>query len=112
MTPWSMALAAHNAFVKAAFLLLLGFLTSITVLQGKNEWPRRCTISDVLYLVLLAVPLHSFAWGKASLATARGLAIQVAAQKIIVHASIVNLGYQALGIRGGALEARGESQVG
>jgi len=33
------------------------------------------------------------------LETERGLAIQVAAQKTIECASIVNLGYQALGIR-------------
>jgi hypothetical protein len=106
-----MALAVHNAFVKAPFLLLLGFLTSIMVLQVKNEWPRRCTISDVVHLVLLAACLYILLHGP-RLDTERGLAIQVAAQKFIVYASIVNLGYQALGIRGGAREARGESQVG
>jgi hypothetical protein len=78
---------------------------------SQNEWPPRCTISDVVYLVLLAACLYILLHG-ARLDTERGPAIQVAAQKIIVHASIVNLGYQALGIRGGALEARGESQVG
>lgn len=98
VTPWNLVLEAHNAFVKAAFLLLMGFLISITVLQVKNGWPNRYTLCNWIYLVLLAAYLYILLDGP-KLDTERGLAIQVAAQKIIVYASIVNLGYQALGIR-------------
>ena len=104
VTPWNLVLAAHNAFVKAAFLLLMGFLISITMLQVRNGWPGRYTICDWIYLVLLAAYLYILLHGP-RLDTERGLAIQVAAQKIIVYASILNLGHQALGIRRGALEA-------
>jgi|SRR5271165_2199569 len=102
VTPWNLVLEAHNAFVKAAFLLLLGFLISITVLQAKNSWPGRYTICNWVYLVLLAAYLYLLLHGP-RLDTERGLEIQVAAQKIIVYASTLNLGYQALGIRRGAL---------
>jgi hypothetical protein len=98
VTPWNLKLAACNAFVKAAFLLLMGFLISITMLQVKNAWLRQYTICNWIYLVLLAAYLYILLVGP-NLDTERGLAIQVAAQKIIVYASIVNLGYQALGIR-------------
>jgi hypothetical protein len=91
-------IAAHNTFVKAAFLLLLGFLLSITMLQLKNQWPRQYNVCNWINLVLLAAYLYILLDGP-RLDTERGLAIQVAAQKIIVYASIVNLGYQALGIR-------------
>jgi hypothetical membrane protein len=98
VTPWNLVLAAHNTFVKAAFLLLLGFLLSITMLQLKNRWPRQYNVCNWINLVLLAAYLYILLDGP-RLDTERGLAIQVAAQKIIVYASIVNLGYQALGIR-------------
>ncbi len=97
-TPWNLKLAAHNAFVKVAFLLLMGFLISIAMLQVRHAWLRQYTICNCIYLVLLAAYLCILLVGP-KLDTERGLAIQVAAQKIIVYASIVNLGYQALGIR-------------
>jgi hypothetical membrane protein len=107
VTPWNLVLAAHNAFVKAAFLLLMGFLVSITMLQVKNRWPSRYTICNWIYLVMLAAYLYVLFYGP-RLDTGRGLAFQVAAQKIIVYASILNLGYQALGIRHGAMESAAE----
>ncbi len=103
VTPWNVALAVHNAFVKAAFLLLMVFLISITMLQAKNDWPRKYTICNWIYLVMLAAYLYILLHGP-NLDTERGLIFQVAAQKIIAYASILNLGYQALGIRRGAQE--------
>jgi hypothetical protein len=105
------ALAAHNTFVKTAFLLLMGFLKSLTILQLKNEWPRRYTIANTVHLVLLAAYLYILLHGP-RLDTERGLAIQVAAQKIIVYASIVNLGYQRWESGGGVQQASGDSGAG
>jgi Flp pilus assembly protein protease CpaA len=85
----------------------MGFLISISMLQVKNAWLRQYTISNWIYLVLLAAYLYILLVGP-KLATERALAIQVAAQKIIVYASIVNLGYQALGIRRAAQEMGSE----
>jgi hypothetical protein len=99
--------STQNAFVKAAFLLLMGFLISISMLQVKNEWPRRSTICNWIYVVLPAAYLYILLHGP-KLDTAGGLAIQVAAQKIVVYASIVNLGFQALGIRREAQETESE----
>ena len=96
VTPWNLVLAAHNTFVKATFLLLMGFLLSITMLQLKNQWPRQYSVCNWIYLVLLTAYLYILSNGP-RLDTEPGLAIQVAAQKIIVYASIVNLGYQASG---------------
>jgi hypothetical protein len=44
VTPWSMALAAHSAFVKAAFLLPLGFLTFFCMGQGSRTEDHRARI--------------------------------------------------------------------
>lgn len=81
----------------------MGFLISITVLQAKNSWPGRYTNCNCIYLVSLTAYVYLLLHGP-RLDTERGLEIQVAAQKIIVYASTLNLGYQALGIRRGALE--------
>jgi hypothetical protein len=110
VTPWNLMLDAHIAFVKAAFLLLMGMLLSIAVLQVKNDWPGRFTISNWVYLALLAGYLYILLLGP-TLDTERGLAIQVAAQKIIVYASIMNLGYQALGIRAAAIPSATGGQM-
>ena len=50
------------------------------------------------YAVLLAAYVHLLFW-EPSTATSRGLCIMVAAQRIIVYSSIVNLGWQAYGFR-------------
>jgi hypothetical protein len=50
-----------------------------------------CALHNWIYLVLLAAYLYILLVGP-RLDTERGLAIQVAAQEIIVYTSIVNLG--------------------
>jgi len=98
-TPWDHLLALHNLFVKGAFALLLGYLACLLQLQGKNYWPRRYIVCNVLYLIVLAAYVLLLFFGP-TLATAHGLGLQVVAQKIIVYASMFNIGVQALGIRG------------
>ncbi|HEY9643282.1 MAG TPA: hypothetical protein V6C57_22525 [Coleofasciculaceae cyanobacterium] len=97
-TPWNLMLSAHNSFVKAAFSLLLGFLISLTYLQVRNHWQKLYIVFNLLYLVVLGIYIWILFYGP-GLDTQAGLEFQVAAQKIIVYVSIVNLGLQALGIR-------------
>jgi len=98
-TPWDHLLAAHMLFVKAAFVALLGYLLALVRLQVANHWPRRYIAFNLLSVLALAVYVGLLFVGP-SLATPGGLAIQVLAQKVIVYASILNVGLQALGVRG------------
>lgn len=98
-TPWDHLLAAHNLFVKAAFALLLAYVLGLVRLQLKNHWPRRYIAFNLLYLVVLAGYVALLFAGP-TLATPAGLATQVVAQKIIVYSSMLNIGLQALGVRG------------
>lgn len=101
-TPWDLLLDAHNKFVKAAFTLLLGFILSLTCLQIRNSWQRWGIALNFLYLVILAIYVLILFFGP-DLTTQSGLKFQVAAQKIIVYVSVINLALQAVGIRQGAL---------
>ncbi len=97
-TPWDLVLDAHNAFVQLAFGFLLGYVLCLTVLQVRNKWPRSFVVLNAVYLVVLAAYVALLFAGP-DLDTKGGLEFQVAAQKIIVYASIVMLGVQAYGVR-------------
>ena len=98
-TPWNHLLAAHNVFVQAAFLLLVGYLICLMRVQDKNHWPRRFIAFNALYLLVLLAYVAILFLGP-TLDTASGLGLQASAQKIIVYASMINIGLQALGVRG------------
>ncbi|MBI4783576.1 MAG: hypothetical protein HY785_20005 [Oscillatoriophycideae cyanobacterium NC_groundwater_1537_Pr4_S-0.65um_50_18] len=97
-TPWNLMLAAHNSFVKAAFSLLLGFILNLVILQLKNHWQKQYSIFNLIYLGTLSIYVLILFYGP-GLDTLEGLEFQVAAQKIIVYASVLNLGLQAWGMR-------------
>lgn len=99
LTPWNHLLAVHNVFVQAAFVLLVGYLLCLMRVQDKNHWPRRFIAFNALYLILLLVYLVILFLGP-KLDSAGGLGFQASAQKIIVYASMFNIGLQALGVRG------------
>lgn len=101
VTPWNLVLTAHNTFVQAAFSLLLGFIFCLTVVQFKNGWATKYIAANISYLAILAVYVFILFQGP-RLDTLYSVAFQVAAQKIIVYISIVNLVYQAVGLRRGA----------
>jgi len=98
-TPWDHLLAPHMLFVKGAFAALLGHVLAQVRVQVANHWPRRYLAFNALYLIILAIYVGMLFVGP-SVATPEGLAIQVAAQKVIVYASMGNFGLQALGVRG------------
>jgi hypothetical protein len=103
-TPWDRVLDAHNAFVQLAFGVLLVFVLCLLALQVRNAWPPGFVALNAVYLIVLALYVLVLFAGP-GLDTKSGLEFQVAAQKVIVYASILNLAAQAAGIRREALAA-------
>ena len=104
-TPWNLVLDAHNAFVRGAFGFLLLYDLCLLIIQIRNGWPAVYTAMNAIYLILLLAYVGILFAGP-KLDTKSGLEFQVAAQKIIVYASIVNLGLQALSVRREATRLR------
>lgn len=111
ITPWDRVLDAHNAFVKLAFGVLLIFILCMLALQLRNGWPAVFVAVNVTYLIVLAIYVLVLFAGP-GLGTKSGLEFQVAAQKIIVYSSVVNIGLQAAGIRREARRAVGAPKPG
>jgi hypothetical protein len=97
-TPWNLVLDAHNGFVRAAFGFLLAYDLCLLLIQLRNRWPAACVAANAVYLLLLLAYVGILFFGPA-VDTKSGLEFQVGAQKIIVYASVINLGVQALSIR-------------
>ena len=97
-TPWNLVLDAHNGFVRAAFGFLLAYDLCLLVIQLCNRWSSAYTAANAVYLLLLLAYVGILFLGP-RLDTRSGLEFQVAAQKIIVYASVMNLGFQAISIR-------------
>ncbi len=97
-TPWNLVLDAHNTFVRIAFGFLLLYDLFLLVVQLRNAWPPVYTSINAVYLLLLLAYVGILFAGP-RVDSQSGLEFQVAAQKIIVYASVLNLGVQALSIR-------------
>lgn len=97
-TPWNLVYDAHNLFVRLAFGLLLIYVVCMIFVQVRSDWPGPFLWLNVAYFLALAAYVVILFLGP-DLATAGGLHFQVAAQKVIVYASILNLGCQAAGVR-------------
>jgi hypothetical protein len=97
-TPWNLVLDAHNGFVRAAFGFLLAYDICLLLIQLRNRWPSAFVAANAVYLLLLIAYVGILFFGPA-LDTQSGLEFQVGAQKIIVYASVINLGLQALSVR-------------
>jgi hypothetical protein len=95
-TPWDLALVAHIVCVDAAFGFLLVFVLCLAVLEAAAGWARRLILANLIYGVLLAAYVALLFLGPRT-GTDGGLIVQVVAQKAIVYASILNLGWQAVG---------------
>lgn len=98
VTPWNLVLDAHNGFVRLAFGFLLAYDLCLLIVQLANRWSPGYTAVNAVYLLLLVAYVGILFFGPA-MDTKGGLEFQVAAQKIIVYASVVNLGLQAMSIR-------------
>ena len=97
-TPPNVFRNAHDFFARAAFSLLLVFVLAVLAVQRRNRWPWRYVLANVLFVAVLAA-YAAVLLGGPSLETHRTLVIQVTAQKIMVYGAILNLGYQAYGVR-------------
>ncbi len=97
-TPWNLVLDAHNGFVRLAFGFLLVYDLCLLIIQLRNRWAMPYTAANATYLLLLVAYVGILFFGP-RVDTKSGLEFQVAAQKIIVYASVINLGLQALSIR-------------
>lgn len=96
-TPWNLVLDAHNGFVRLAFGFLLVYDVCLLMIQISNRWTGAYTAANAIYLLLLLAYVGILFFGP-RVDTKSGLEFQVAAQKIIVYASVVNLGLQAVSI--------------
>lgn len=94
-TPWDRVLDAHNLFVQIAFGFLLAYVVCLIVIQIRNDWSRVFIGVNLAYLVVL-VAYVVILFGGPGLEEKDGFEFQVAAQKIIVYTSILNLALQAL----------------
>lgn len=97
-TPWNLVLDAHNGFVRLAFGFLLVYDLCLLMIQISSRWTAAYTAANAIYLLLLVAYVGILFFGP-RVDTQSGLEFQVAAQKIIVYASVVNLGLQAVSIR-------------
>jgi hypothetical protein len=98
LTPWNLLPSVHKVLAWAAFALLAVFVVALVDVQRLNRWPKRYVLANSLYLAVMATYVLILVSGQ-STSTHGGLVLQVASQKIMVCSSILNLGFQAYGIR-------------
>lgn len=97
-TPWNLVYDAHNLFVRLAFGLLLIYVVCMTLVQARTAWPRAFRWLNLAYLLLLLAYVVILFVGP-GLDSSGGFRFQVAAQKVIVYTSILNLAILAGGVR-------------
>jgi len=110
LTPWNLLPTAHNVLAWAGFALLVLFVIALLDVQRLNRWPKRYMLANLFYLAIMATYVLILVSGQAT-STHSGLVFQVAAQKITVYSSILNLGYQAYGIRKALTPSRAAVQM-
>ncbi len=94
LTPFDLALHAHNTFVLAAFSLLPLYVASFTFLMWRNGIDRARVAANVGYLVLVAGYMLLVLFGP-RLDTQSGHTTQVLGQKIIAYGSMLHVLYLA-----------------
>jgi hypothetical protein len=94
LTPFDVALHAHNTLVLAAFSLLPLYVASFTFLMWRNGIDRARVAANVGYLVLVAGYMVLVLIGP-RLDTPGGLTTQVLGQKIIAYGSMLHVLYLA-----------------
>ena len=109
-TPSNLLGSLHNFFARGAFGLLLVFVLSMLAVQRRNRWPLPYVVTNVLFITALAAYFVILVAGP-SVHTHAGLVFQVTAQKLMVYASILTLGYEAYGVRKAVLPRRAVLQV-
>jgi len=98
LTPWNLLLAIHITLVLGAFALLLGFVLCLVGLMIVNGSPRTQVAAHLAYVVVLCGYVYILFFGP-TLSEPHGHFVQVAAQKVIVYTSMVNLMVQSFTVR-------------
>lgn len=99
-TPVDRAISTHNAFVIAAFGLLLGYAASLTIVWSRNGASAAQRAACIGYLVLVAAYVVSVGVAvRMGVTSPRGVWLMVASQKVIAYASMAYVAYLTLAIR-------------
>jgi hypothetical protein len=88
----------HLKFVKAAFVLLLGFIVPFTYLLYAFRWPKRDVWIGVVYVIALVAYVLNLFVGP-SVRTPWGFSFQVVTQKLFVYYSVATVAILALAVR-------------
>ena len=94
LTPFDIALNAHNTFVLSAFSLLPLYVATFTFLMWRNGIDRARVAANLGYLVLVAGYMGLVLFGP-RLHTQSGHTTQVIGQKIIAYGSMLHVLYLA-----------------
>jgi hypothetical protein len=89
-TPFDLALMWHNAFVLAAFGLLLGYVIALTIVMANNGASSVQNALNVTYVALVLGYVALIFFGP-RLSTPGGHQIQVIGQKIIAAGSMLHV---------------------
>ena len=98
VTPWDLALAAHNRFVVAAFSLLLGYVVCLTIAMWRNGIARVRVAVNLAYLALVLGYVAIILFGP-RLDTPSGHLVQVTAQKLVAYGSMLHIIYLTITTR-------------
>jgi hypothetical protein len=97
-TPPNLVPSAHRVVTLVGFALLVILLFSMLAVQARNQWRRRFMVANVLCLIVLG-GYGLVLFGGPSANSPGGLSFLVGTQKIMVAATVLDLGYQAFGVR-------------
>ena len=92
VTPWNLALDLHNAFVIAAFGLLMLYVAALTLVMWRNAIGGARLAANAVYLGAIIGYVALILFGP-RLDSEHGLRVQVIGQKIVAYASMVHIVY-------------------
>lgn len=101
VTPIDRALELHNAFVIAAFALLLAYAVSMTIVWSRNgaTWAQR--VGCLAYVLLVAGYVAAVGVAvREGAGTEHGQRILIVSQKVVAYASMLYIVYLTFAIRG------------
>jgi len=100
VTPVNLALDLHNAFVIAAFGLLLGYAVSMTIVWSRNGATVAQLASCAGYVLVVCTYVAAVVVAvREGVGTEHGLRILVVSQKLVAYASMLYIGYLTVTIR-------------
>ncbi|MDY6796609.1 MAG: hypothetical protein SWK76_15220 [Actinomycetota bacterium] len=108
--PQNLNSTSHVIATRFAFFFLLVYIILLLAMQALNGWDRRLIYANAVYLLLLAAYVALISSG-VDMDTESGLVTLVVAQKVVILASIIDLGLQAHGMKKAAAIVMVESKT-